>query len=333
MNKILILKNDRVGDLFNSLDGINAIIYDNPNSKIEIILSNVTHKLSFLFNLKNVTVSYLPYKLGIVDKFKLFFKIFKNSFEKIYILAPKNFYFYLPIFFKSKFFAISIKNFNKSRPSQFLLNQLHSYKVNNRENKKINECINNLIFDLCAKNSRTYYKNILNNIPPCSKFFTSKLNLFKNFIHIHYKESIFKKNNWTNDNFFKLLDVLSNENKIMLTSDYGNFDYQKYFLSRFSHLDFTNIKDNIKDDEKIHYLHNINTIDLFKMISYAKLIISPHGAMTVMASYFQKKVIDIFDTNIDIKAFREYKPINNQYEFLILRSDSDKVLKKICKFL
>ena len=35
MNKILILKNDRVGDLFNSLDGINAILEDNPNAKID----------------------------------------------------------------------------------------------------------------------------------------------------------------------------------------------------------------------------------------------------------------------------------------------------------
>jgi ADP-heptose:LPS heptosyltransferase len=42
MNKILILKNDRVGDLFNSLDGINAIIQDNPNAKIEIILSHIS---------------------------------------------------------------------------------------------------------------------------------------------------------------------------------------------------------------------------------------------------------------------------------------------------
>ena len=50
MNKILILKNDRVGDLFNYLDGINAIINDNRGNKIEIILSQITEKLSFLFN-------------------------------------------------------------------------------------------------------------------------------------------------------------------------------------------------------------------------------------------------------------------------------------------
>ena len=43
MNKILILKNDRVGDLFNSLNGINAILKDNPNTKIAIIFSLSLH--------------------------------------------------------------------------------------------------------------------------------------------------------------------------------------------------------------------------------------------------------------------------------------------------
>ena len=71
MNKILILKNDRVGDLFNSLDGINAILKDNPKAKVEIILSEISRNLSFLFNINNVTVSYLPYHLTLADKFKL----------------------------------------------------------------------------------------------------------------------------------------------------------------------------------------------------------------------------------------------------------------------
>ena len=68
MNRILILKNDRVGDLFNSLDGINAILVDNPNVKIEIILSEISQQLSFLFDKENVTVTFLPYRLKISDK-------------------------------------------------------------------------------------------------------------------------------------------------------------------------------------------------------------------------------------------------------------------------
>ena len=333
MNKILILKNDRIGDLFNSLDGINAILKDNPNTKIEIILSQISKKLSFLFNSNNVTVSYLPYHLSFFDKCRLFAKIFTNSFERIYILAPKNFYFYLPFFCKSKFYAITIKNSNKSRPFNFLLKNLFRYEVNNRDYKKINDSISSLIFNLCATKSISSYDNILNNTPKCSLLLQKNISLFSNFIHIHYKDSIFKKNNWSIESFFKLLNNISYKNKIILTSDYGNFNYHKYFLSNFSHIDFTNMIDKINTHKNIHYLHNIDTSDLFKLVSLSKTVISPHGAMTVMASYLNKKVIDIFDANINVNAFREYKPRNKNYNFLIIRPEFDKILLKINRFL
>ena len=333
MSKILILKNDRVGDLFNSLDGINAILEDNPNAKIEIVLSNISQKLSFLFDMDNVTVTIIPYHLRISDKLKLFFKILDNSFEKIYILSPKNFYYYLPLFCKSKFYAITIKNSNKSRPLNFLLKKLFKYIINNRNDKKINDNISSLIFNLCSSKKLSSYKNILNHNPQCSSLFQNNIGLFEDFIHIHYKHYIFKKNGWSNIAFFKLLNKLSYKNKVILTSDYGNFDYHKIFLSNLSYLDFSNSVDKIDLKQNIHYLHNINTSDLFKLINLSKTVVSPHGAMTVMASYLQKKVIDIFDTNISINAFREYKPRNDNYKFFIIKPDFDKILFKINKFL
>ena len=177
------------------------------------------------------------------------------------------------------------------------------------------------------------YKNILNHSPQCSNLFQSNISLFKNFIHIHYKDYIFKKNGWSHSSFLKLLNKLSLKNKIVLTSDFGNFDYHKFFLSNFSYLDFDNSTDKIDLKQNIHYLHNINTSDLFKLISLSKTVVSPHGAMTVMASYLQKKVIDIFDVNININAFREFKPRNDNYNFFIIKPNFEKILFKINKFL
>lgn len=333
MKKILILKNDRVGDLFNSLYGINAILQDNPNTKIEIVLSNISRGVSFLFDIKNVTVFFLPYHLSLINKLRLFHKIFTNSFEKIYILSPKNFYYYLPFFFKSKFYAITIKNLNKSRPCNFLLKKLFRYKINDKVHKKINDSISSLIFRLCATKHFSSYDNILNNKPLNTVLFQNKISLFTNFIHIHYKDSIFRKNGWSIKSFFKLLDNLCIKKKIILTSDYGNFNYHQKFLSNFSYLNFDKSIDKIDINKNIHYLHNINTPDLFKLVSLSDTVISPHGAMTVMASYLKKKVIDIFDININIKAFREYKPYNKNYNFFIIKPDFDKILLKINKFL
>ena len=49
MKKIIILKNDRTGDLFVSLKAINKIINKHLEQKKIIFLSNVNHKFSFLF--------------------------------------------------------------------------------------------------------------------------------------------------------------------------------------------------------------------------------------------------------------------------------------------
>ena len=333
MKKILIFKNDRVGDLFNSLEAINLILNDNSDASIEIVLSEISKNLNFLFNLNHVKVSYLPYRLTFYDKLKLVLKIIKNSFNKIYILSPKNFYFYLPLISKSKFYAISIKNSNKSRPSNFLSKKLFKNVINDRDNKKIEDNISSLLIKLCSNDRILKPKNILNHNPILSDLFIQNIGLFSNFIHFHYKHNIFDKNGWDFNKFLKLLENLSNDYKIILTSDFGNFQYHKKFLECFSNLNFDKSINEINLDKKIHYLHNMNTSDLFKLVSMSNTVISPHGAMTVMGSYLKKNVIDIFDTNIDIMAFREYKPINSNYNFFIIKPDFEKTLFKIRKFL
>ena len=68
MSKILVLKNDRVGDLANSLKGINSLLNENSDKEIEIVLSDISKDLSFLFKIKNVKITYLNYNLNTFDK-------------------------------------------------------------------------------------------------------------------------------------------------------------------------------------------------------------------------------------------------------------------------
>ena len=333
MSKILVLKNDRVGDLANALKGINSLLNENRDKKIEIVLSDISKDLSFLFKIKNVKITYLNYSLNVFDKLKLFFKVFTSNFEKIYILAPKNIYFFLPLISSAKIFAITITNKNKSRPTKYLRSKLHYYKDNNRENRKVGESISNLIDDLCNIEKKSY-PNILNNNPNLSLLLNENLYLLSNFIHIHYKENIFSKNGWSSDDFIDLLNSFKNLNyKIIFTSDLGNFSYHNKFLSTFSNLNFDNKVSNLNVASAIHYFHNINTQDLFKLIDLSGVVIAPHGAMSVLASYLNKAVIDIFDTNVKSNSFHEFKPQNYNYKFLILTNDKNKVKNKILNYL
>ena len=95
-NKVLILKNDRTGDLFVSLNAINRIINKHSNEEILIFLSKVNHKFSFLF--PTIKKRIYSMNLRLIEKLKIFIFILLNRIDTIYILTPKNFYYYLPFF-------------------------------------------------------------------------------------------------------------------------------------------------------------------------------------------------------------------------------------------
>lgn len=332
MKKILILKNDRVGDFFNSIKGINSIINEHKYYEITIVLSNYSKELSFLFDFKNIKIEILNFDLNYRDKLYISKKVIFEKFEKVFILTPKNFYFYLPLISKSKFFAICIKEKNKIRPFNFLIKKLHVYAINDRSFKKFGESIENLIERISNKNNFNY-PNILNNNPKISNLLNYNLIHLKKFVHVHYKHSLFKKNGWKLNDFVDLLLKISSKGyQVILTSDFCNSSYNDFFLKKFSFINFeTNSK--FVDDSSIIYLHNITIGDLFKVIDLSNQVLAPHGTMTVMASYLKKKVIDIYDITVRINSFREYKPTNKNYSFLILKNNTEKIKKKIINFL
>ena len=111
--KIIIFKNDAVGDLVQSLQSINNVIKRYSENEIIIYLSERSKNFSFLIKKKNINVKILNYDLSIGEKIQIFKFLLINYFDKIYILTPKNFYFYLPLFFrKIRFYGLCINSTN-----------------------------------------------------------------------------------------------------------------------------------------------------------------------------------------------------------------------------
>ena len=98
--KIIIFKNDATGDLIHSREAIYNISVSNPEKEIVLFLSINSKNFSFLFNLKNITIKTFSNKFNIIEKIFLFFYIARNNINEIFILTPKNFFFYLPVFSK-----------------------------------------------------------------------------------------------------------------------------------------------------------------------------------------------------------------------------------------
>ena len=100
IKKIVIFKNDAVGDLIQSLEAINNIIQNNRNNKILIYLSERNKNFDFFFKFDNVEIKVVNYDLTFLQKIQILLYLLRSSTHLIYILTPKNFYFYLPLFFK-----------------------------------------------------------------------------------------------------------------------------------------------------------------------------------------------------------------------------------------
>ena len=181
--KIVVLKNDRTGDLFVSLRAINRILNKHQDQQIDIFLSNINEKFSFLF--PNLNKKIISMNLSLLDKCRIFFYFVTTKIDTVYILTPKNFYYFLPFFFrKVKFYAITIKA-KKSRPKRYLLKYLFKYIEINRLN--ISKRTSSYVIQekLIESNQEI---NLLSNIHKDN----NKFEYPKNFIFFNYKDHLFQ---------------------------------------------------------------------------------------------------------------------------------------------
>ena len=131
--KILILKNDRVGDFFHSLRNIEHLRNHFSEHITDIYLSEINIRFASVLSQEKLNIIQVNYNLSFIEKFNLFLKLFRNNYEYVFILSPKNFYFFLPIVFRNtKFLGICVDNEKRKRPSIFLRKYLFKYEVNNR---------------------------------------------------------------------------------------------------------------------------------------------------------------------------------------------------------
>ena len=340
--KVIVLKNDAVGDLTQSLEAIQNIIEVHKNRKIEIYLSERSKKFSFLINNDNITFKSINYDLNFKDKINLLIYLIKNKISYIYILTPKNFYFYLPLFFHNiKFYGLCINGPNNyKRPSKFLRKYLYKYVINDREAIFKRDHTTKLQSNLTKENN-----NILN------KHLNTKLNLSNllsenlpnNYIYFHLKKSITEKLNWGINDLQKLFNFfLEKYDNVVFTRDIEKKDENSFLEEKFKTINFNHKKIlNQNLNPKILLYDEIEGEDLYSTILKATKVVAFHGMMTNLASINKKSIIDMWFCEIknynDYRnyrnAFYEFKPKYNGYNFIIPSKKIDKTIKKISKFI
>tara|TARA_A100001015_G_scaffold292430_1_gene367770 strand:- start:306 stop:1307 length:1002 start_codon:yes stop_codon:yes gene_type:complete len=331
MNKVLILKNDRVGDYITSINSINLILNKHIDSIIHIFLSKNNYKFNFLF--KKLKISVFNYDLKVFEKFLIFYFILTNKISDVYILAPKNFYYYLPFIFRRiKFHGICIDS-DKSRPNSFLKKYLHSTSTLYRTDRS------KIISTYKAQEKLiNYKKNIQNFIHldfPEFKLFDFP----KNATFFHYKHALFKKLLlWDTETIVKFILFLASKKDFIVFSSELNFSKEnEFFKNNFNSYDFKLKKFNKISSKNILFLDNIEGKDLLNMINLSTEVIAPEGAISHMGSFLNKKTLSLMHFNFknpksifrQINDLIEWSPRN--FKFLVLRKNLHQSLTKMSK--
>ena len=334
-NHVIILKNDAVGDLCQSLKAINNIIADNKDKKISIYLSERSKKFYFLIKGGNLIFKTLKYTLSFFEKIKIIYLLFTTKISNIYILTPKKFYYYLPYLFrKIKFHALCIDGRNNyKRPNEYLRSFLYKFVINDRSTNYKRIHTKNLQNQLAKKN-RNFNIQIS---AKGSKFLKSKLP--NNYIYFHIKKDIIDKLTW-DINKLKLLftELLNYYDYVILTKDIENNKSSDLLYEKFNVIDFKNEQSHIKNpNSKIILFDNIEGEDLYYTIRNSSKVLAFHGMMTNLGSIELNNVLDLwfcdiknFDDYMNYRnAFYEFKPVYNGYDFIIPSKDMSKTIRKI----
>ena len=336
--KVLILKNDRAGDLFTSLTLISSLISHYQN--ITLYLSEFNEGFSFFF--KKTLIKKIKFNLTIINKILIFFDIFFNRYEKIYILTPKSFYFILPLIFrKIKFYAIVYDSDNKYRPPKFLRKYLYKYEIvyrNKLNNKSYRDLQSELIDDDIDLDT---HHNAL-NIPKIDH--KLKILLPKNFILFQFRYLFFNQLGWGINEFNYLITQIKRKYEFILFSSdieknkFSNH-YNNYFKENFSIIDTNNYTKKINvNNDKIFYLENINSLNLFYLLKESEINLAKEGIFSHISYFHKTKCHNLFNFTIASKKDYHHQKISYSewckgmnIKFSFLNKDVKKSVRKILR--
>ena len=333
--KILILKNDRGGDLFSSLKTISTL--RNEYKDITIFLSEFNYEFKFLFN--KFKIKKINYNLSILNKIYIIIFLLRSNFHEIYILSPKNFYFYLPLVFrKIDFYGVTVMGNKRNRPPPYLRKFLKNYVE--ISNSKIKSELPTRKLQLKLINNNIKIDHNYNNLSIPTINDEQKSVIPNEFIYFQFKKNFFEDFGWGLNEFLKIINLLlSNHENVLFSSDIEENDYNKYFYNNFSIIDLDNNKITKRNNKKVYFLNKINSRNLFLIINAANISVSPHGLITHMRYFFNKKSINLFNYQISNFNYHSAKIsfsiwyANMKINFLFLKKDINKSLIKINKYL
>ena len=309
--KYLIFRTDRIGDFLITLPLLKSIKRNKKNSKITIVAS--PKNIEFIKKIVIVDEVFLLKSNNFMDKFRLFLKLRKYSYDTIIVSDKKNRSIFLSLFLNAtkKVFNVS-KNSQKKLLSLFFKNIF----IDNDElqNLPVKEILKNNCEALNIDFNSIDYKIFEENQ------FINEFNLKKiidleklKYVVFHYDEKwelenyskLFKKAknltdlNIDKNSFIQFLNKLSEKTSmnIIITTGYLNTNILNEIKKNSIRINKSLYEINLNKDKKFFLVIDQDFFSMLHIISKSNLFISCHGAFTHIASNYDIKILDIIEEN------------------------------------
>ena len=309
--KYLIFRTDRIGDFLITLPLLKSIKRNKKNSKITIVAS--PKNIEFIKKIVIVDEVFLLKSNNFMDKFRLFLKLRKYSYDTIIVSDKKNRSIFLSLFLNAtkKVFNVS-KNSQKKLLSLFFKNIF----IDNDElqNLPVKEILKNNCEALNIDFNNIDYKIFEENQ------FINEFNLKKiidleklKYVVFHYDEKwelenyskLFKKAknltdlNIDKNSFIQFLKKLSEKTSmdIIVTTGYLNTNILNEIKKNSIRINKSLYEINLNKDKKFFLVIDQDFFSMLHIISKSNLFISCHGAFTHIASNYDIKILDIIEEN------------------------------------
>jgi len=314
VERILILRTDRIGDFLITSPIISSIIKKVPNAKIDIICSDLNYDYIKTFKVFN---NIFLYPKNFFKKILFYLKLPKYSV--ILVLDGKKRSIYISLLKKSNIkILLTPSNFLKSI-FKYFFNKI--YLIDYKQ-PKIN-LIKKIIEDINCK----YENDHLNFLKNFENIENLKTYLdYDDFILLNFDEKwIFDLYLKTYQNiepnlndFIVFLNDLSKKNKKVIISN--GFKENK-ILNQCSQSGY------FLKNKNVILKNNISIFELQFLIKKCNTLITCHGAPSHIASNYNKRIIDIID--VSEKNFFESYNFHFLNKTQIIRSDFKKLSKEI----
>ena len=332
MEKIIIFKTDRVGDLLH-LSGCIKAIHENFNdSEITLVCSKYNYQIAKnYFFIKNFIIIDKESSLGILIKY--FHLLILNKYSHLFLLDGKKKSLFLSYFIKSKIksslcywkvkkiFGIE---YNLFRPNKFILKRLFKNYIISDENYhntgvKYQDLYFKLLENIKIKvnSKKNFYIHNEKYKLVYKSFFNKHIN--ETFCIFHFDERWDKYRDIDFKNSLKIISNLSLKNKVLITTGVKPFRFLAELENLYCSFDYDmknkNLIKNIdRENNQVMILKNL-PLDLlsFFIANSVKNISSHSGPVLNMSAAFDINVVDIIKQS-KFKELGRWIPLVSKYK-------------------